>query len=62
MFRCDVCKIVTKPREKCYRVVKATRAKIYRNDRGKIIGSGKEIVEEVKLCPTCREKWCMSTS
>jgi len=51
MFRCEKCKRVSEPKEKCYRVVRKRRPKIYTN--GEKISFGWEIEKEAVLCKKC---------
>lgn len=63
MYRCGICREVTKPKVKAVMVTEITRAKKYpfrRNAfklRGEQVddqgGDGVEIVKETKVCPEC---------
>ncbi len=56
MFRCEVCGAISKPGEKCNRVVVQKRQKMYNPGHG--VFHGFEIVEEKNMCATCAER-CM---
>jgi len=58
MFRCDLCKKVSKPGDRPTTIVTKRREKEYsnRSKKGKeIISKGWEIVEEKKCCSFCGE-------
>jgi len=54
VYNCEKCGQISKPREKCYRVVTKTRLKLYEN--GEKISCGQEIVEEKNLCKECAKR------
>lgn len=59
MFKCEICKRVTKPREKQYKHILKTRSKnyYYINKYGKERTSkGNEIVKEISVCEKCFQK------
>ena len=59
MYRCEICKQVTKPGEKQNKKIIKTRDRIYHNtDKyGKeIISEGTEIVKEINVCDKCFSK------
>ena len=69
MYRCDVCDSVAPPNTPCTRIVVETRARQYphrprvhwhppdADGKGKWVddpgGTGREIVRELRACPTC---------
>jgi hypothetical protein len=57
MYRCQFCHNVSKPNEPLTKVVTKVRPMKY-IDRttGKVIGEGKEIVEEIGICLSCKQQ------
>jgi len=55
MFRCKECGKVSKPREKAYKKVLKTREVIYKLDEN-VSSKGTEIMEEIQVCQTCKDK------
>jgi len=50
MFKCEICSRITKPREKCHKVVAETRTRYYPSG-----SQGWEIVREIGVCESCYE-------
>ena len=58
-FRCQVCRIRTKPHEKAHRIVVGATSKQYftaTQDRGIVVAEGSEITKELQVCPACYEE------
>lgn len=53
MFICQVCLKNSQPYEKPTKVVVEKRSKEYRDDWGRIVGTGMETVREVTVCLNC---------
>lgn len=53
MFVCEICEKVSAPREKQVHQTVEVRPRVYRDDRGEVIGQGSEIVRERVSCAPC---------
>lgn len=51
MFKCDVTGKTTQPGEPLTRVVVERRERVYRDEDGRIVGQGWEIVRELNVSP-----------
>lgn len=47
MFKCQITGKMSRPGDKCNKVVTEVRERVYLNDEGEVVGRGFEIVKEV---------------
>jgi len=52
-FKCERCHKGQPARTAMTKLVVKTREKVYTTETGEVIGKGRQIVEEVAVCPKC---------
>lgn len=57
MYKCGLCHKNSTQGERAAHVITESRTKTYVNDEGKTVGTGWEIVKEVKAHPECADKF-----
>lgn len=56
MYLCQKCNFHSKPREKQFKKIVKSRHRVYYDKLERFQGEGKEIVKEINICTSCKEK------